>query len=119
MTTLGPTPTDEQLRAKYDQERPHRPHWPATFEQAQAHPLVSRTLALLCRTEAAPDRRSPRAPTAAERAAARARGSVRPVALPPPPDAPPRPYRGRGLGPGEVDRRRAASGDDPSKDGDA
>jgi hypothetical protein len=118
MTTIGPAPTLEQLRAKYDQERPHRPHWPATFEQAQAHPLVSRTLALLCRTAAAPDRRSPRALTAAERAAARALGSVRPVPLPTPADPPRQPYRTRQLAPGEVDRRRAASGDDPSKDGD-
>lgn len=107
---LGPAPTEEQLRALYARELPHRPHWPRAFEAAQAHPLVSRTLALLHRTAhtPTPDRRATRAPTAAERAA------LRPAALPPAPHVPT--WKPRQLAPGEVDRRRAASGDDPDKD---
>lgn len=39
--------TPARAREIFDREKPFRPGWPATFEQAQQHPLISRVLILL------------------------------------------------------------------------
>lgn len=32
--------TNDELRATFDQMKPHRPGWPSTFDEAQRLPLV-------------------------------------------------------------------------------
>jgi len=44
---------DDTLRAIYTQQLPERPGWPRTFEAAMEHPLVSRVLVLLARSDQA------------------------------------------------------------------
>lgn len=42
-----PKPTEAQQRATFERYRHARPNWPATFEEAQQDPLVSRVLLAL------------------------------------------------------------------------
>lgn len=49
---------DELLRSTWARERPYRPHWPATFDECAADPLISRVLDLLARKVPTYSRRS-------------------------------------------------------------
>lgn len=54
-----PKPSPEQLRATYAREAAHRPHWPRTFEAAQADPLIAAIIRTLAAHPPASPRRAP------------------------------------------------------------
>lgn len=104
--------SEEQLRAAFTRESPHRPHWPRDFLIAINDPLIRRTLEAFVRGSV---------PTYARRKAPRAggvltrQGSLEATDDRATTDEPGRsgrlPWQGPHLAPGEVDRKRAASGD--------
>ncbi len=102
--TLPPIP-DDVLRNTYKREQPYRHHWPESYEAGMADPIISRIVELLARHAV---------PAWGRRHADRARvglGSIAPTS-PAPGLAP----MSRPLAPGEVDRKRAASGDRDDED---
>jgi hypothetical protein len=42
-----PRPDDATMRAVYAREAPHRPHWPRTYAEAAADPLIAQILRLM------------------------------------------------------------------------
>lgn len=98
------------LERCYRREAPHRPHWPSSFALALADPLVSRILAMMIR-HAVPTYGRRRTDAPYEVRAAAIRSTAHPRI---PPEHVIRIWPGiklRQLAPGEIDRKRAASGD--------
>lgn len=92
----------QTLRDVYTRELPYRPTWPRTFELAQSHPVVLALLETLARHQL----------PAASRQGASHTGRVGSNYLPTlKRAATPFLVNNRPLAPGEVDRKRAASGD--------
>lgn len=89
---------DDTLRATYAREQPYRHHWPESYEVGMSDPLISRIVELLARHAV---------PAWGRRHADRARIGLGQGHAP----APGLPPLSRPLAPGEIDRKRAASGD--------
>ena len=87
-----PQPTEAELRAAFEANRPRNPHWPATFEVAMQDPITCRMVRLAASMAARGDLQ-PTAPTRYRS------GPLAPVGL-----------WGRPGG-GGIDRKRAASGE--------
>lgn len=79
---------DASLRATFTREQPYRHDWPRDYDRAMADPIIARIVDMLTRRQVTSFGRR-----RADRWAP-----------------------GRALAPGEVDRKRAASGDDTDKD---
>lgn len=45
---LAPIP-DDKLRATFERARAYRPHWPATYGEAMADPIIARCIDMLTR----------------------------------------------------------------------
>lgn len=87
--TLPPIP-EATLRATYAREQPHRHDWPQRYEDGMRDPVIARLVDMITRRQV---------PTFGRRRADR--GGVR--------------LKPRALAPGEIDRKRAASGDSDDK----
>jgi len=57
-----PRPDEAALRAAYEREVPHRPHWPRSFEAAIADPLTAQILRLMATHPPSFGRRKPQRP---------------------------------------------------------
>lgn len=77
------TTPEATLRATYTREQPYRHHWPKDYETGMADPIIARVVDMLARRQVTAFGRRK-----ADRWAP-----------------------GRALAPGEIDRKRAASGD--------
>ena len=51
--------TDDDMRAAYEREAPHRPHWPSTYDRAIADPMTAAILRLMAAHPASFGRRKP------------------------------------------------------------
>lgn len=83
-----PSIPESTLRATYTREQPHRHDWPQLYEVGMQNPIIARIVDMLARRQV---------PSFGRRRADRYGVKL------------------RGLAPGEVDRKRAASGDDSDK----
>lgn len=113
--TLPPIP-EATLRATYTREQPHRHDWPQLYEQGMRDPIIARIVDMLARRQVpAFGRRR------ADRVGVRLKPGPDPVYVITPAETPPGipgavSYpKARKLAPGEIDRKRAASGDDTDK----
>lgn len=107
-----PTTPEATLRATYTREQPYRHHWPKDYAQGMADPIIARVVDMMARRQVTAFGR---------RRADRVNAGVVYVVTPPEtpqgiPGAMRYPPKGHGLAPGEIDRKRAASGDDSDKD---
>lgn len=83
-----PSIPEATLRATYAREQPHRHQWPKDYETGMRDPIIARIVDMMSRRQV---------PAFGRRKAGR--GGI----------------KLRGLDPGEIDRKRAASGDDTDK----
>lgn len=106
-----PVTPDATLRSTYAREQPYRHHWPKSYEKGMADPIIARVVDMLARRQvtAFGRRRADRV---------NASGVVYVVTPPETPQGIPGAVRfpPKGLAPGEIDRKRAASGDDTDKE---
>ena len=101
------TTPDASLRATFTREQPYRHNWPREYDRAMADPVIARIVDMLTRRQVTSfgRRRADRGPVY----------RITPEETPPGIPGAMR-YPTKGLAPGEVDRKRAASGDDTDKE---
>ncbi len=103
---MKPIP-ESTLRATYAREQPQRRGWPADYAEGMADPIIARIVDMLARRQV---------PAFGRARADRARIGLDAPPPPPAPEPAPAPDpshrpRWRPLAPGQLDRKRAASGE--------